>query len=106
MSDGDVANPRLARLVSAYDDDPTPTKVNLTLPGFRDNEGKIFVPPTVRYMEKSMKDASLYAEEALPPWGDEAFCKAALKFAYGEDEKRYKSDQVSQLSIGTLAKLT
>lgn len=89
------ADSSLARILSTYEEDTTPTKVNFTLPGFRDNEGKIFVPPTVRYMEKNMKEASLYAEEALPAWGDELFLRAALKFAYGDDEKRYHYDNVS-----------
>jgi aspartate aminotransferase len=85
----------MTRIANAYEEDVAPTKINLSLPGFREDEGKIFVPPTVRYVEKQMRNESMLAAEALPVWGDDKFLEAGIKFAYGPDEKRYRRDHVS-----------
>ncbi|KAK1923721.1 pyridoxal phosphate-dependent transferase [Papiliotrema laurentii] len=92
----------MTRIANAYEEDVAPTKINLSLPGFREDEGKIFVPPTVRYVEKQMRNESMLAAEALPVWGDDKFLEAGIKFAYGTDEKRYRRDHVSAVQAISL----
>ena len=86
----------MTRIATAFDEDVSTTKVNLSLPGFREDEGKIFVPPTVRYVEKQMRNESILSSEALPSWGDEKFLEAGIRFAYGADEKQYHREHVGR----------
>ena len=88
------ANVRSSRISEAFEADQAPGKITLALPGFRDDNGAIFVPPTVKYAEKQMRTESVLAEEALPAWGDQAFLNEGLKFAYGEEEGRFQYKHV------------
>jgi len=80
--------------------------MTLALPGFRDDNGAIFVPPTVKYAEKQMRTESVLAEEALPAWGDQAFLNEGLKFAYGEEEGRFQYKNVSSSRWSRLTQIS
>ena len=87
---------RVTDIAKAFDDDEAPTKLNLSVTGFREDSGRIFVPPSVRYAEKQMKAESVLADQVLPAWGDEKFLGAGVKFAYGaETNGRYQPEYVS-----------
>ena len=75
--------------------------MNLFLPGFREDNGQIFIPPTVRYVEKQMRTENLLAREALPVWGDEQFLEEGVKFAYGPDNVSFQLKNVS-ITLGCL----
>jgi aspartate aminotransferase len=89
-----TAGNRNTRINAAYEADTAGTKLNLSLHGFREDNGRIFIPPTVRYVEKQMRNENILANEALPIWGDERFLQSALKFAYGEDTAHLKKRNV------------
>ena len=86
---------RFTRVSAAFASDPSSSKMNLSLPGFRDDSGNIFIPPTVRYVEKQMRKSDFVAREALPIWGDDAFLEEGIKFAYGSDHVRFQKSNVS-----------
>ena len=87
---------RVTDIARAFEDDDAPTKLNLSVTGFREDSGRIFVPPSVRYAEKQMKAESVLADQVLPAWGDEKFLDAGVKFAYGaETNGRYQPEYVS-----------
>jgi aspartate aminotransferase len=83
-------------LSEAFDADTFPQKLNLGLPGFREDTGRIFIPPTVRYVEKKLRNENILAEEALPIQGYESFLDLGTRFAYGGDTPAYKKHLVSQ----------
>lgn len=70
-----------------YLDDPSSTKVNLTIGAYRTNEGKPWVLPVVRKVEKSLAEDDTLNHEYLPVLGLEAFSSAATKMLLGSDSK-------------------
>jgi aspartate/tyrosine/aromatic aminotransferase len=77
---------------------PSEPYINLAVPGFREDNGNIFIPPTVRYIEKKMRDENILAKEPLSIQGDPKFLAEATTFAYGADAPAIKKDLVSSLS--------
>lgn len=69
-------------------------KLNLGLAGFREDDGRIFVPPTTRQVERQMHLRGGLSHEALPIEGHAPFLDLALKFAYGKDGYAYKEGRV------------
>lgn len=88
----------IAALTAACAADPSSSKLNLMLPGFREDNGNIFLPPTVQYVEKKMREQSMLSREALPIQGDEAFLDVGLRCGYGAESAAYKQGRVSMLS--------
>ncbi|WWC65708.1 uncharacterized protein I303_108329 [Kwoniella dejecticola CBS 10117] len=84
-------------IASAYENDDLPTKINLSLPGFREDNGKIFIPPTVRYVEKNLRNENILAREALPIEGYAPFLDAGVKFAYGAESQAYRHKRIAAI---------
>ena len=86
---------RIVRTALAYEEDASPSKLNLSLQGFRDDEERLFIPPTVRYVEKHMVNENILTREALPVEGHAPFLDLGVKFAYGVDSTAYRDRRVS-----------
>ncbi|WRT69523.1 uncharacterized protein IL334_006510 [Kwoniella shivajii] len=89
-------------IASAYEADELPTKINLSLPGFREDNGKIFIPPTVRYVEKNLRNENILAREALPIEGYAPFLDVGVRFAYGVDSQPYRHRRISAIQALSL----
>ncbi|KAK8849534.1 hypothetical protein IAR55_004868 [Kwoniella newhampshirensis] len=89
-------------VTAAYENDDTPTKINLSLPGFREDNGKIFVPPTVRYVENKLRNENILAKEALPIEGHAPFLDVGIRFAYGVDSQPYRHRRISAIQALSL----
>lgn len=76
-------------------------QLDLTLHGFREDNGRIFIPPTVRYVEKRMRaeQESVLARDALPIQGDEKFLSEGTKLAYGAASPAWRKGLVRRLVI-------
>ncbi|EZA47715.1 hypothetical protein DMN91_012561 [Ooceraea biroi] len=72
-------------LQKAFVDDAYEKKVNLTIGAYRTNEGKPWVLPVVRKVEKSLAADDLQNHEYLPVLGLEAFSEAATSMLLGAD---------------------
>ncbi|GFZ50063.1 hypothetical protein JCM24511_07816 [Saitozyma sp. JCM 24511] len=89
-------------ITEAFDADTFPQKLNLGLPGFREDTGRIFIPPTVRYVEKKLRNENILAEEALPIQGYESFLDHGTRFAYGGDTPAYKKHLISSIQTSSI----
>ncbi|WVR08207.1 hypothetical protein IAU60_005254 [Kwoniella sp. DSM 27419] len=89
-------------VTSAYEADEVPTKINLSLPGFREDNGKIFVPPTVRYVEKNLRNENILSREALPIGGHAPFLDVGTKFAYGAESQAYRHKRIAAIQAISL----
>ena len=76
--------------------------LDLTLPGFRDDDGNLFIAPTMRYVAQATKATDILGREPMPQGGHAAFIDAALKFAYG-DNKPYRSRRIAGIQVNTLS---
>lgn len=72
--------------------------MNLAVPGFREDNGNVFLPPTVKHVEKAMRTENILSKEPLSTMGDPRFLAAATKFAYGADSPGIKKDLVRLLA--------
>ncbi|KAG7190028.1 hypothetical protein KM043_006178 [Ampulex compressa] len=72
-------------LQKSFLDDKHHDKVNLTIGAYRTNEGKPWVLPVVRKVEKSLATDDLQNHEYLPVLGLEAFSQAATSMLLGTD---------------------
>lgn len=90
---------RTVAIASAFEDDASPNKINICTPGYRDETGKLFVPPTVRYAEKQFHSESMVSREALPIEGHAPFLDAGVKFAYGGDSHPYRHKRVNLILV-------
>ncbi|XP_034193797.1 glutamate oxaloacetate transaminase 1 [Osmia lignaria lignaria] len=72
-------------LQKAFVEDNYEKKVNLSIGAFRTNEGKPWVLPVVRKVEKSLAADELQNHEYLPVLGLEAFSQAATSMLLGAD---------------------
>lgn len=77
------------------DDTPSESTIDLTVPGFREDDGRIFIPPTVRHVDKGMRTENLISREPLPIQGDALFLTEGTRFAYGADSAACKKNLVS-----------
>ncbi|WWC95539.1 hypothetical protein V866_002404 [Kwoniella sp. B9012] len=89
-------------IASAYENDEVGVKINLSLPGFREDNGKIFIPPTVRYVEKNLRNENILAREALPIEGYSPFLDAGIKFAYGSESQAYRHRRIASIQAFSL----
>ncbi|KAL7581468.1 hypothetical protein ACA910_022043 [Epithemia clementina (nom. ined.)] len=71
-------------IAQAYRACQAPSKVNVAVGAYRDENGKPCVLPSVRAAERMMWEEE-EVKEYLPIEGDPDFISAAMKFAYGED---------------------
>lgn len=85
------------QIQTAYIEDTAPVKVNLSLMGFREDNGKVFLPPTVKYAEKKMREDSAFSHESLPIEGYAPFLDSATRFAYGEDSPVIRHKRVAAI---------
>ncbi|OWZ44069.1 hypothetical protein J007_03287 [Cryptococcus neoformans] len=89
-------------IASAFEDDDALNKINICTPGYRDETGKLFVPPTVRYAEKQLHSESMVSREALPIEGHAPFLDAGVKFAYGGDSHPYRHKRIAAVQAVSL----
>jgi len=87
-------------LVAAFNEDPNPKKVSLSVGAYRDGNGKPFVLTSVKEAERRVVEASMNKEYAgitgLPD-----FAKLAIKFALGADSPVLAEGRVA--SVQTLS---
>lgn len=70
-------------LQKVFADDTHDKKVNLTIGAYRTSEGKPWVLPVVRKVEKALAEDELQNHEYLPVLGLDAFCQAATSMLLG-----------------------
>ncbi|XP_077293531.1 glutamate oxaloacetate transaminase 1 [Arctopsyche grandis] len=80
-------------LMKAFTDDPHPQKVNLGAGVYRDNDGKPWVLPIVRKVEKMMSEDATLNHEYLPILGFEPFASAATSMLLGADSPSIKENR-------------
>lgn len=78
-----------------YETDSAETKIDLCVPGFREDSGKIFIPPTVRHVEKLLRNERILLLDPLPIQGLEPFLDVGTRLAYGQDSPAYRKERVS-----------
>lgn len=87
-------------LVTAFNEDPNPKKVSLSVGAYRDSAGKPFVLPSVKEAERRVIEANMNKEYAgitgLPD-----FAKLAIRFALGADSPLLADGRVA--SVQTLS---
>lgn len=79
-----------------FETDPFENKIDLSLPGFREDNGKIFIPPTVRHVEKLLRNEQILLLDPLPIQGLETFLDVGVRLAYGPDSPAYRKERVSR----------
>lgn len=77
----------------AYKEDTNPNKVDLGIGAYRTNEGKPWVLPVVRKVEKDMAADENLNHEYLSQLGMEEFSKLATKMLLGEDSIALKENR-------------
>ena len=87
-------------LVTAFNEDPNPKKVSLSVGAYRDSAGKPYVLPSVKEAERRVIEANMNKEYAgitgLPD-----FAKLAIRFALGADSPLLVDGRVA--SVQTLS---
>lgn len=81
-------------LTKACREDPFPQKVDLGIGAYRTDEGKPWVLPVVRKMEKLIASDESLNHEYLGQLGLESFSTAASKMLLGEDSPAVKDNRV------------
>ncbi|TXT13344.1 hypothetical protein VHUM_00711 [Vanrija humicola] len=81
----------------AFEEDQAAQKLNIALPVLLDDSGKAYLPPTVKYAEKKLREESLFSYETLPVEGYTPFLESGTKFAYGEDSQAIKRNHVAAI---------
>ncbi|ODO00712.1 hypothetical protein L198_03038 [Cryptococcus wingfieldii CBS 7118] len=89
-------------VASAFAANEAPTKVNISLFGYRDVGGKLFIPPTVRYAAKQIQNEQLLLVEPLSIDGYAPFLDAGVKFAYGADSYPYRHKRIAAVQAVSL----
>ncbi|WVQ75136.1 hypothetical protein IAR50_004745 [Cryptococcus sp. DSM 104548] len=89
-------------VASAFAANEAATKVNISLFGYRDVGGKLFIPPTVRYAAKQIQSEQLLLTEPLSIDGYAPFLDAAVKFAYGADSYPYRHKRIAAVQAVSL----
>ncbi|XP_023210055.1 aspartate aminotransferase, cytoplasmic-like [Centruroides sculpturatus] len=77
----------------AYKEDKDPNKVDLGIGAYRTNEGKPWVLPVVRKVEKAMAEDETLNHEYLSQLGMEEFSKLATRMLLGEDSVALKENR-------------
>ena len=73
-------------MITKFNEDKFPNKVNISVGAYRDENGKPFILKCVKKsIEKYVKDNVNH--EYIPMGGDETFNNYALRIAYGDDFK-------------------
>ncbi|XP_033214547.1 aspartate aminotransferase, cytoplasmic [Belonocnema kinseyi] len=72
-------------LQKAFVDDTHENKVNLAIGAYRTSEGKPWVLPVVRKVEKALAEDELQNHEYLPVLGLDAFCQSSTSMLLGEN---------------------
>lgn len=88
-------------ITDAFNKDTHPSKMNLGVGAYRDEEGKPWVLPTVIEAETRMLNERLFNKEYLPILGLPAFNKVAARLLFGESSKSESEDRL--LSVQTLS---
>ncbi|VDD92668.1 unnamed protein product [Enterobius vermicularis] len=78
-----------------YQDEKSPTKVNLTVGAYRTEEGEPYVLPVVREAELKLANDSSQNHEYLPVLGYQPFIDAALELLLGKDSLVIKEGRVT-----------
>ncbi|KAL7424869.1 aspartate transaminase aat1 [Cryptotrichosporon argae] len=96
-----AAPERTVTVDAAFSEDNAAAKVNASIPGFLDENGKAFIPPTVRHVDKILRAESMLLE-ATPIEGHAGFLDVGTRFAYGEDSAAYKNKRISAIQAVSL----
>lgn len=80
----------------SFEADESATKIDLSVPGFREETGSIFIPPTVRHVEKQLRNERILLLDPLPIQGLDPFLDVGVRLAYGHDSPAYRKERVSQ----------
>lgn len=81
----------------AFEEDQAAQKLNIALPVLLDDSGKAYLPPTVKYAEKKLREESMFSYETLPVEGYTPFLESGTKFAYGEESQAIKRNHVAAI---------
>lgn len=82
-------------LNKAYNEDSFPQKVNLGVGAYRTDEGKPWVLPVVREMEKRLAADETLNKEYLPVLGYEPLATAATRMLLGTDSPSFKESRAT-----------
>ncbi|KAF6731546.1 Aspartate aminotransferase, cytoplasmic [Oryzias melastigma] len=82
------------KLTQDFNNDPFPNKVNLGVGAYRTDEGKPWVLPVVKKVEKLIVHDDRLNHEYLPILGLPEFRSSASKIALGDDSPAIREDRV------------
>ncbi|KAN0076982.1 aspartate transaminase [Tylopilus felleus] len=85
------------KLTAAYNADAHPTKVNLGVGAYRDNDGKAWVLPVVKKATERLLSDPLYNHEYLPITGLPEFTSAAAKVILGPNSPALAEGRVASV---------
>lgn len=86
-----------ASVQMSFEADESATKVDLSVPGFREETGSIFIPPTVRHVEKQLRNERILLLDPLPIQGLDPFLDVGVRLAYGHDSPAYRKERASRI---------
>lgn len=72
-------------------------RLDVALAGFRDEQNKIFHPPTVRFVEKKLREEAVFMHEEIPIQGFVPFIEYGTRFAYGEDSAPVRNKRIAAI---------
>lgn len=83
-------------LTVAYQNDPSPDKINLGVGAYRDDQGKPFVLESVKEAERRILEKSMNHEYA-PIHGNDTFIKLSEEFTFGENCDALKEKRIASI---------
>ncbi|KAG9318786.1 putative aspartate aminotransferase, cytoplasmic [Chiua virens] len=89
------------KLTAAYNTDPYPSKVNLGVGAYRDNDGKPWILPVVKKATAKLLEDPSYNHEYLPITGLPEFTSAAAKLILGANSPAISEGRV--VSVQTIS---
>lgn len=95
LPDPPEAGPSKSRTYTPPENEEPHPFVDLTLAGFREDNGRLFIPPTVRHAEKTLRASKDMISDGMTERGWEPFLDSAVRFAYGSETPPYRKGLVS-----------
>ena len=80
-----------------YDEDPSDDKINLTVGGYKDEQGQSYILPVVREVEAEMLSEAGHSHEYLPALGRPEVNQAAVSLLLGSEAEAVTSGRARGL---------
>ncbi|EIW71671.1 hypothetical protein TREMEDRAFT_15869, partial [Tremella mesenterica DSM 1558] len=92
----------LAQVSAAFQKDTHLDKMNFSLLGVRGDDGKLFIPPSVQKMRKTLWTDEMFGQDPLPIHGHAGFVESGLTLAYGAESSVIRHNRISAVQAPSL----